>query len=68
MKLRGPGDFAGTKQWGMPDFVMEQLANQALVSEAREAARALIEEDVTLANHPLIRERIEGMRNRLHLE
>ncbi|MDP3982090.1 MAG: ATP-dependent DNA helicase RecG [bacterium] len=68
LKLRGPGDFTGVKQWGLPDFAMQQLTNIPLVEEAREAALALVEEDITLSNHPLLKARIEEMRKKLHME
>ncbi|MFH1584799.1 MAG: DNA helicase RecG, partial [Patescibacteria group bacterium] len=68
LKLRGPGDLAGVKQWGMPDFAMEQLTNLPLVEEAREAALQLLEEDIRLEHYPLLKEKVEKLRERLHLE
>ena len=68
LQLRGPGDFAGNKQWGLPDFAMENLANLPLVAETREAAEKLLEKDIALKNHPLLKKRVEELRERLHLE
>lgn len=68
LKIRGPGDFAGTNQWGIPDFAMQQLTNIQLVEEARESAKALLEKDITLKNYPLLRQKIADFRERLHLE
>lgn len=68
LQLRGPGDFAGNKQWGLPDFAMENLANLPLVAETREAAEKLLEQDITLKNNPLLKKRVEELRERLHLE
>jgi len=68
LKFRGPGDFAGTKQWGIPDFAMKQLTNLQLVEEARESAKNLLEQDITLKNYPLLREKIQSLREKLHLE
>ena len=68
LKIRGPGDFAGVKQWGIPDFAMEQLTNLQLVEEAREAAKALLEKDITLKKYPLLREKVQSFREKLHLE
>ncbi|MEM9986830.1 MAG: ATP-dependent DNA helicase RecG, partial [Bacteroidota bacterium] len=52
LELRGPGDFLGTRQSGLPQF---QLANvvedQPILKEAREAAFALVEQDPRL-RHP----------------
>ena len=68
LELRGPGDFSGNKQWGLPDFVMENLANLPLVEKTREAAEKLLEKDLTLKNHPLLKKRVEELREKLHLE
>ena len=50
LELRGPGDFSGNKQWGLPDFAMKNLANLPLVQETREAAEKLLEQDISLKN------------------
>lgn len=68
LKLRGPGDFAGTKQWGIPDFAMEQLTNLALVQEARNTAQEILEKDITLKQYPLLKARVQELREKLHLE
>ena len=68
LKLRGPGDFAGTKQWGIPDFAMEQLTNLALVQEARNTAQAILEKDISLKQYPLLKARVQELREKLHLE
>jgi ATP-dependent DNA helicase RecG len=68
LKLRGPGDFAGTKQWGIPDFAMEQLTNLALVQEARNTAHEILEKDITLKQYPLLKARVQELREKLHLE
>ncbi|MBU1015037.1 ATP-dependent DNA helicase RecG, partial [Patescibacteria group bacterium] len=64
LKLRGPGDLAGVKQWGMPDFAMEQLTNLPLVEEAREAALQILDEDIRLEHYPLLKEKVEKLRER----
>jgi len=68
LKIRGPGDFIGVKQWGMPDFAMEQLTNLQLVQESREAAKQLLDKDLTLINYPLLSTQIQSLREKLHLE
>ena len=68
LAIRGPGDFAGTKQWGLPDFAMHQLTNLELVEQARESAKALLEKDISLKNYPLLREKLADFREKLHLE
>lgn len=68
LKIRGPGDFTGAKQWGMPDFAMEQLLNLQLVKEAKEAANGILEKDLELKKHPGLKKRMEELREKLHLE
>ena len=46
LALRGPGDFFGTRQSGMPAFrVADPVADNAILVEARKDAFALIESD-----------------------
>lgn len=68
LKLRGPGDFTGTKQWGIPDFAMEQLTDLELVQEAREAAKEILNQDISLKSHPQLKEKVENLKSKLHLE
>lgn len=49
LKLRGPGDFLGTKQSGLPDFkVADIVEDQFILAQAKEKAKTLIEEDSNL--------------------
>jgi ATP-dependent DNA helicase RecG len=52
LRLRGPGDFFGTRQSGLPEFrVADVVADADLLQEARGDAFALVEEDPRLENH-----------------
>lgn len=54
LEIRGPGDFLGTRQAGMPDFrVANILRDGALLEQARQTAFDLLERDPGLsgANH-----------------
>jgi len=68
LELRGPGEFLGTRQSGMPDFAVAEIArDQVILQEAREEAFRLVEEDPDLRrpeNFPL-REQLK--RSRLSL-
>jgi len=68
LELRGPGDFLGKRQWGMPDFTMNALKDRSQVEEAREAAKRILEEDPDLKGYPLLQKRVEAIRKRIHLE
>ena len=50
LKLRGPGDFLGTKQSGLPDFRFgDIIQDQDLLELAKKQARELIEQDFLLS-------------------
>ncbi len=50
LKLRGPGDFLGTKQSGLPDFIFADIIqDQDLLAIAKKQARELLEKDFTLS-------------------
>jgi ATP-dependent DNA helicase RecG len=49
LEIRGPGDFLGTRQSGMPDFrVASILRDGAILEQARTAAVKLLEKDSAL--------------------
>ena len=68
LEIRGPGDFLGGRQSGMPDLVMGSLSDLELVQKAREEARALVEQDPHFAHHPLLLARYEAFRKEVHFE
>lgn len=50
LKLRGPGDFLGTKQSGLPDFKFADIVeDQFLLTQAKEKAHQLLNEDPNLS-------------------
>jgi ATP-dependent DNA helicase RecG len=60
LRLRGPGEFFGTRQSGLPDLKVATLADTHILEEARQAARALFEADPELEQpgHELLRQRV----------
>jgi len=68
LEIRGPGEIFGKKQWGIPDLAMASLKNIFLVEKARRTAKEILEEDPELKKYPLLRERVEEFRKRIHLE
>jgi ATP-dependent DNA helicase RecG len=48
LEMRGPGEFFGTRQSGLPDLRMARLSDVPLLELAREEALRLFEEDPTL--------------------
>ena len=49
LELRGPGDFFGTRQSGLPALKMAQFSDRDLLDLARKEATAMIEADPELA-------------------
>jgi len=68
MKIRGPGEFFGVKQSGLPDLGMASLANIDLIKKARAEARLLLKEDPSLTNYPLLKDRLESFQKLTHFE
>lgn len=68
MKIRGPGQFFGLKQSGLPDLTMTALADAELIKKARLAARTLMKDDPDLKKHPLLREQLDAFRSLAHSE
>jgi len=68
LKLRGPGDLIGQRQWGIPNFVMASMGDLELVEKTREAAKEILEKDPELKKYPLLRKRLKEFRERIHLE
>ncbi|HBA73338.1 MAG: ATP-dependent DNA helicase RecG [Geobacteraceae bacterium GWC2_55_20] len=71
LEIRGPGDFLGTRQSGMPDFrVADILRDGSILEQARQAAFGLIEKDpeFSAARHlPMREELMRRWGNRLEL-
>lgn len=61
LEIRGPGEFFGTKQSGIPDLkVANLLRDGVLIEPARREAFVLIENDPELAGFPYLKSSIEG--------
>ena len=62
LRTRGPGDFFGTRQHGLPQMEAADLAADGqLLYQTREAAARLLREDPELASAPLLAEKVERM-------
>jgi ATP-dependent DNA helicase RecG len=48
LRLRGPGEFFGTRQSGLPDLRLAKLSDVALLELARDEAIRLFEQDPSL--------------------
>ncbi|MEK7465183.1 MAG: ATP-dependent DNA helicase RecG [Patescibacteria group bacterium] len=68
LKMRGPGEFLGESQTGMPDLAMKAIQNPDLVQHAREAATKLLAKDPNLKIYPLLAERLAEFQKNMHGE
>ena len=68
LKLRGPGEFLGESQTGMPDLAMKAIQNPELVKKTRELALKLLKEDWTLKNYPELKEKLKTFEQEIHWE
>ena len=60
LKLRGPGDFFGSRQHGLPSLRVADLScDLSLLHETQSAAEQLLAADPALKNHPLLKARVE---------
>ena len=62
LRLRGPGDFFGQRQHGLPALKVADLTcDMSLLKEAQGAAEALLQRDPLLEGYPAVREKIDEM-------
>ena len=59
---RGPGDFFGRRQHGLPTLHIADLAaDLALMQDAREEAETILQHDPALSGYPLLYDRVQRM-------
>ena len=62
LKARGPGDFFGKRQHGLPNLVIaDMLEDMETVRECRSCAEQMLKEDINLNKYPLLKEQINDM-------
>ncbi|HEY1686976.1 MAG TPA: ATP-dependent DNA helicase RecG [Tepidisphaeraceae bacterium] len=60
LKLRGPGEFFGTRQHGLPEFKLADITQEMeLLSQAKSDAAEILEADPRLQNHSALRAAIK---------
>lgn len=68
LKIRGPGEFLGQAQTGMPDIAMEALQNPELIQSSREAAMKILKSDPSLKNNLKLKEALGEFQKKIHQE
>ncbi len=65
LRLRGPGDFYGLRQSGLPELQVATLSDADLVERTRRAAARLLARDPTLAEHAALAAVVQARGERL---
>jgi ATP-dependent DNA helicase RecG len=70
LRLRGPGEFLGTRQSGLPDLhIADLLEDRDVLVETRAAAFELVKRDPTLSHprHRALQEALQRLHSHLEL-
>jgi ATP-dependent DNA helicase RecG len=65
LQIRGPGDLAGARQWGLPDLTMGSLNDLELIQKARQAAAEVLEKNLFST---VLQEKLKNFQKEIHLE
>jgi ATP-dependent DNA helicase RecG len=67
LRLRGPGDYFGKRQSGLPDLKIAKLTDVELIEETRREATRILDEDPELEDpaHVVLRENVRRLWDRL---
>lgn len=68
LAIRGPGDFYGSRQWGLPELKIASLTDLPLIQTAREEAARLLQKDPVLRNYPLLKQKLLAFKEKVHFE
>ena len=65
LKIRGPGDFTGLRQWGLPDLTMASLDDLELIKKSRQAAELTIKNNLI---NSVLKQKLKKFQATIHLE
>jgi ATP-dependent DNA helicase RecG len=68
LEIRGPGDFFGAHQSGLPDLTMANLSDLELIQKVRKEAEEILKESPELKKYPLLAEKLKNFSAKIHLE
>ncbi|MEK7193270.1 MAG: ATP-dependent DNA helicase RecG [Patescibacteria group bacterium] len=68
LEIRGPGQFFGTEQTGLPDLAMQGLQDMELVKQSGNEALQIIKKDASLTNHPFLKKKLAEFQKKIHQE
>jgi len=68
LEIRGPGQFYGVAQSGLPDLAMASLKDLDLIKTTRQEAIELLKKDLDLRSYPLLSQKLSEFKKTIHLE
>lgn len=68
LKLRGPGDFIGIRQSGLPDLTMSSLSDSELIKNAKGGADLILAKSPDLKEFPALKNRLNAFLKTFHGE
>ena len=66
LSIRGPGEFLGTKQSGIPDLIMGSLLNQKFIKKIHQEAQEIILQDPSLKKWPVLLASFQEFSQKIH--
>ena len=67
LQIRGPGQFFGKEQSGIPDLAMSSLKNPRMIEEVQQAVKMFIEKS-KVDNHPHLKTQLASFKQNIHWE
>lgn len=62
LKLRGPGDFFGSRQHGLPELkIADMVEDMDTLQNTQECAKSILRNDFSLSNHPALKNQMNKM-------
>ncbi|MFY9457931.1 MAG: ATP-dependent DNA helicase RecG [Candidatus Spechtbacterales bacterium] len=68
LKIRGPGDFIGSRQSGIPSLAMASISDLEFVKNVRREVLDFLHKDPDLTTNPLLLAKYENFRKEIHFE
>ncbi|MFC1645024.1 ATP-dependent DNA helicase RecG [Patescibacteria group bacterium] len=68
LTIRGPGEFFGSRQSGLPDNAMKNITNIKLIQFSRDEAQKILDTDPELKKHLSLKDALKKFEEKVHLE
>lgn len=68
LEIRGPGEFLGDNQKGLPDVAMKALQDKQMIKESREAAMMVLDGKIGFKEFSILKKKLDHFQKSFHLE